>query len=422
MSSLNFKKLFTLKSTVLKNIGLTFSAQMFSRLLSAVSLMIVLRHIARETYGLVSLFQSSISVASGFILTGVNWGMIREIAAKVHNQNETKVIDAAFRFTLICALLLSAVVAFFYPFQNQTLSGGLLNWYLVLLAWGIVASSLMNFSIALLQAKSQFTTMAVALVSQGLLTLLFYVVLAVWHRLSLILILLATSTTPLLFIMVIVGKGYLHWSSFRGALTAVASIVKQYRWYVIYSSLLLLVSQMDVFMMANFFTPEDVGVYSVAAKLYGILLLALSAVHSVLLPAFSGLSDQREMYAKLKRSFNYTVPAALILLVVSFLFSRFIITLFAGNSYNEAITPFRILSIGSAISIIFSPSVNVLFALNKVRRIAFSGCLLITVAFLGHLLLTSRYGAIGAAAVTVVAYATINIFVFCSVRRLAQQS
>lgn len=391
---------------------------MFSRLLAAVSLMIVLRHISRETYGLVSLFQSSVSVAAGFILTGVNWGMIREISANVRTRNEAEVVNGAFRFTLICALVLGFAFALFYPFQKQELSGELLHWFLLFLVWGIVASSLMNFSIALLQAKNQFPTMAATLVAQGLLTLLLYTALTWMQTLSLIWILLATSSTPLLFLIVVVAKGYLRASSFHGALDVIVVIIKKYRWYILYSSLLLLSSQMDVLMMANFFSSRDVGIYSVAAKLYSILLLALSAVHSVLLPAFCGLNDKRDMYAKLRYSFKFTVPTALFLVVTSFLFSGFIINLFAGNSYSEAITPFRILSIGSAISIVFSPSVNVLFALNRVRRIAFSGCLLITVASLGHIFITSRFGAVGAAAVTVVAYATINIFVFFSVRKL----
>jgi O-antigen/teichoic acid export membrane protein len=195
-------------------------------------------------------------------------------------------------------------------------------------------------------------------------------------------------------------------------LQGVRHILGKARWYVLYSSLLAVSGQLDVLMMARYFSYVDVAVYSVASKLFSIFVLGLGAIHSVLLPRMSSMKDPDVLRSILLRSLRFSLPAAGVVLIVTAGWSSELIRFFAGPGYAGASAPLQILGGCAALSLVLSPSVNVLFALERNGVIALGGAIALTVGLVGHLLVTSRYGAYGAAWTTFCAYGAINGFFF----------
>ena len=161
--------------------------------------------------------------------------------------------------------------------------------------------------------------------------------------------------------------------------------------------------------LSRHFPLHEVGLYGFAYKIYGLSLMLMMSIKTVLLPTFSGITEK----AVLEKSFIKTLKATAwvsFCILVSIPFLGMFVEFFAGDRYAGACTMLQILIFGSAMSTLLSPPVNVLFALDKFKLIAMGGLFFIVVNVIGHLVFTSRYGGTGAAVVQVLSHLVLNIF------------
>jgi O-antigen/teichoic acid export membrane protein len=82
----------------------------------------------------------------------------------------------------------------------------------------------------------------------------------------------------------------------------------------------------------------------------------------------------------------------------------------AGQEYGPATGPLRVFLLGTALSAVFSPPVNALFALGKFRVLALGGLAMVSGSTALHLILIPRYGAMAAALVQVGSFFAMNFF------------
>jgi len=166
-----------------------------------------------------------------------------------------------------------------------------------------------------------------------------------------------------------------------------------------------------------------VGLYGFACKIYGISLMIMFSIKTVLLPTFSGIKERNELKTSFKKTLKATAGISVCFLI-SIPFLGFFVHTFAGERYSGAGTMLQILIFGTATSTLLSPPVNVLFALDKFKLIAIGGLIFVTINTAGQLALTPIYGGLGAASIQVLSHLVLNSYFTFNVYRLlyAQKS
>lgn len=164
----------------------------------------------------------------------------------------------------------------------------------------------------------------------------------------------------------------------------------------------LLMQSVDIILLTKYSSFERVAYYSVAIKLTTILSLVLASVNTVYAPSFAewySLKDFKSLKSGIKKStrliFVLTFPAILIV----FLFSEFILSLF-GPEYTVARNALIILLVGQAVNALCG-SVGVYMNMTG-KQVVFQRILITAFAIniTLNLLLIPTYDILGAAIAT----------------------
>lgn len=154
----------------------------------------------------------------------------------------------------------------------------------------------------------------------------------------------------------------------------------------------------------GFVTNEtEVGYYTTATKLYNILLAVFTAFTGVLLPRMSSLLSENkkdEFKSLLQKSINILFTFSIPAIIISTIMAPEIIQIIAGNGYEGAITPMRIvmplmLIIGYEQILV----IQTLMPLKKDKAILFNSILGAIIGVSMNLLLVSTYKSIGSSIV-----------------------
>lgn len=403
-----------IKSRTLKHISITFIGQVGARIITALAIMIVIRHLTKQEFGAISVIQSVIAIGSGVIFQGINWLFITSIASNRENKKYIfDLVNSIFSFTIFFSFAIALIILFVSHFFPRLISNNYLfinNSYFI--AWGIIINSLMNFSISFFQGNNEFIFSSFVTLLQSALLFVIYIILSFLNLINLFIVLVLATSLPIIPFIALRTKFKGFELTISLKVDAILELVKTSKWYIIYSSLIVISGQLDVLMMSKYFDLRDVGIYAVAAKIYSFFLIGLSAIHTVLLPKFASINSYEKQKKFLFRSMRLSIPISISLSLGIFIFGHLLIRLFAGPGYEDAVLPLKILGISAAISLIFSPSVNVLFAAFEIKKIAIAGMLLVCVSLASHIIITSQLGAVGAAISTLLAYTSINLFLF----------
>ena len=147
----------------------------------------------------------------------------------------------------------------------------------------------------------------------------------------------------------------------------------------------------------------EVGYYTTATKLYGLIMSLFTAFTGVMLPRMSSLlaEGRNDVFVQMtKKSIDVLLLFSLPIIVISEVYAPEIIQIIAGNGYENAILPFRIvmplmLVIGYEQIIV----IQMLSPLQKDKAILINSCLGAFVALLLNIIIVPRLGSVGSAIV-----------------------
>ena len=190
----------------------------------------------------------------------------------------------------------------------------------------------------------------------------------------------------------------------------------EYRYLFGYFFVLAFFSQTDVFMLDSLGTKKMLATYGSALRYYTLLLLALNAVHVVLLPLISQVrtvAELDEIYAKQLKMVMVFAPLALL----GGWLAQWIMPWADKGKYPGAVPVFRILAVSAIISFLFSPHANVVMRFNdfKFLFLLIGGGLLLNVAL--NFALIPPLAEIGAAGATLIAAGGVNFLTFLRARK-----
>lgn len=186
---------------------------------------------------------------------------------------------------------------------------------------------------------------------------------------------------------------------------------------LLYFSVVAVFSQIDIIMLRAIATELQLASYGSAFRYYALLMLALGAAHAVLLPAVQGAGNREaldRLYRQHFRLLLFFTPAVLL----GAWASGWILPWIDQGRYPDAVPAFRILCASAVISFACSPHVNFLMKLHRFRILLYLVLTGLSGAFLLLLVLIPYAGAVGAAWVTLIASASVNVPIFILAYRL----
>lgn len=173
----------------------------------------------------------------------------------------------------------------------------------------------------------------------------------------------------------------------------------------------------DIFLVAYFLSPREVGIYGIAMVIGEMLWRIPRVANTILLPRLRGESDRRsaELTARLNRIiFAFTLLCMLPLA----LFVDFIVELLYGNEYIEAGGAVLALLPGVLALSVFKLLVPNLIMRGRVWTFSFSVACSVVVMVLLDLFMIPAYGIIGAGIASSIGYTTASLIVLITVVKI----
>lgn len=198
-------------------------------------------------------------------------------------------------------------------------------------------------------------------------------------------------------------------------------LVGGHQWLFAYFLLSGIFSQVDVFMLAALGDDVMVASYGSAFRYYGILALALSSAHALLLPMIQQTGTREELDELLLKHRRLLVGFSAAVFVVAWASGWFIPLIDAGK-YPDAVPVLRILSVSIVISFAFSPHVNLILRCGQHRFLVLLMVCALFIALAGNYVLIPIHGAIGAALSTLVSAALVNVTIYLRSKVLLQHT
>ena len=188
-------------------------------------------------------------------------------------------------------------------------------------------------------------------------------------------------------------------------------MVKDSIWIILYMFMLSAFNQLDVMLLNQMRTAEDVANYGVAYKYYANVLSLLPALQVVLrvrnskkeVVENSGLQRQSVVQWLRKSS-----PLAGALFVLGVIAAYIALPILNGVEYNAAIITFDILLVGACLSYMTAPNVSIMISAGKQKTLFFLSIGSFLINLVGNLIFIPVYGANAAACTTILAHFFLN--------------
>lgn len=321
----------------------------------------VARLLGADAWGNFSLALSLITFGAILSVTGFDTLLMKLFSSQNKNQDLSIVYKRAAVIVISLAILFTAIVYL----AAGTIADGLFNNpgltpSFRIAAFAIFPFAVMSMNAGVLQGIKEIRSFVfIRFISHHLGALvLFLALLPFWGNNQVVVIAYTVSLYLIagLTIILLYRKGYRFFSIQQEVYQPqkIRSLLRQSLPFLFIASLFFIKGWIDTIMVGIFMTESDVGIYNIALKLSGVLLIMVSAVNAIAAPKFSESFSDNKM-AELKGSLRYssailfytTLPLFLLLM----LFPEQILSVF-GEEFRAGRLSLVILSIGSFISAI----------------------------------------------------------------------
>jgi len=418
---------FDLRHTFFTKLGGTFVIRVIALALGLVVQIVLARLLGTAGYGTFSLAFTIATLAGMIASFGFNQYLVREVASGVEGQRFGYVhglLRFSFRFALLLALVGGALLALLITLLQWPAETG--TRHAVLLA-------LISVPIYALINQRQGALGGLHRVEQGQLPenllrpLLFLAAIGcmfLWWRETINEVNVVLLNLGALFIAVTVG-GLLMRGAIPKAVKTSAPEAHTRSWllgagaFLLISGMATIQSQTDIVMIGAIRDVEQVGLYTVPARLAGLITFLFFASNLVIAPMIARLWEQKDkagLQQLVRRASRFvtlvTLPFALVLVVApGFLLGFF------GHEFKGGGDALVILTIGWFLNIALGPVTFLLSMTGHERLIARIVALSTLVNIALNAILIPTYGIEGAAVATGVSFLVWKITAMFMVRR-----
>lgn len=366
------------------------------------STIIVSRELGPEKYGIFSLLVALFTIAIQLSEFGISTPYVK-FASRVRSTFEKNNLFATIAFIrFLIALLLSTIIYYF----SKDLSVFILRTPLYqpeikIVSYSLIITSLFKHVIAHLQALQNFLRYNLLNISSQLLKLFCTVIVALQHFSSNNLYYLFTINIfyilPALLLYAFANVNKFRALTFR--FVQVKPIINMAFWVFLSSLAVLVMMQLDMFMLQKLSTTEEVGYYSAANQLAMAFPLITMSITTTLLPKLGDYlakhTIQQFVLIVLKKSY---LPITLLIILLAI--SSVLITNIYGDNYKPSISVFQILICSFLVGVIVNPISLVFYELDKAYILTWMNWAQLGINYSANLYFIPLYQANGAAFAT----------------------
>ncbi|MFA6105008.1 MAG: polysaccharide biosynthesis C-terminal domain-containing protein [Patescibacteria group bacterium] len=183
-------------------------------------------------------------------------------------------------------------------------------------------------------------------------------------------------------------------------------------WLALNSVFMIIAGKVDQIMVSRILDLEKLATFSIAMQFLYFYSLVLGSISSVITPKINSLRNKLELISYIKKSYRILIPVFIVALFLIFP-TKYLIILFFGQKYLDAIPIYLILSYSTLSSLIFLPFSLVLLAYSKTKLIALSGFLQFIINLALNWFFIRTFGLVGAAisyGISVILFNLYNVF------------
>lgn len=402
------------------NVALTLGGLGFERAITFATVTIILRFLPDAQGGAFVLMLRIAGFTGAFATLGLQTGAVRLISGALGEGNErwaNALLRTFFltRLGLAVALVAGGMLASSFIashfFGNPSVSR--------FVEWGFISAAgnaILMFSLHHLQAREYFGRYAVLTILTALTRIAAIMMMisigvlsadhaaATWALLPVGLAIIGLFIAPRLF---------LARPRRKDVIRARAELAKLGRWLTVSSLIAVVFVNLDSLLVARYLglTAEDR--YGAAVNLSLVVLIAATALFTVMLPAASRLSGPDRIREFYWRTLTLTTGGALLLLLPGIIGAPLLIRTVYGPEFLPAVSAFRFLYAGSLIAVIYA-TVGVIFLIaHKPAHVAGQAMAQLVVSVPCYIVLIPRQGIVGGAVGTFAGQLAALIYVVC---------
>ena len=389
-----------LKAKTLYQSVITSSSTILNGALGILFYILVARLLGPESFGIFSVSVITLTLIADVANIGTDTGIVKFVGSSIHKKRkralmflklglETKIVIGV-SFTVIGLIL---TPTFSHLLHKPELMVPLR--YAVLGAFGLL---LFLFTTSALQAIQKFWTWGVLNISMNFLRLMS--ILAV----SAVIVLDLEKSLFLYIIFPFLGSlvGILLLPRFftvKRELSVSKEFFNYNKWIAILVAISAVSSRLDMYLAVRLLTLAEVGVYSVAVNLAGVVPQIVLAIAVVAAPKLASFDSDLKARVYLKKLQIFVLTLAGVGLLVGTPLARILVPVVYGSKYVESISPFIILLTAQAIFLISIPAhTAVTYYFSSPKILVWMSIVHLAIVGILGLVLISNYGYIGAAA------------------------
>lgn len=401
------------KTKTIKDSAISFSGTFVNGLLGLVFYVLMARYLGPYFFGIFSVSVATLTLITSISDLGTDTGLVRFVGKYIRPDKERalrflklglKVKLAAWLVVLILGWLLAPFVSANILAKSELLIP------IRLALIGVGGALLFSFATHAVQAVQRFWVWSGLNVGGNLIRLLSVIFLISLTQLHLISGLIVYIAVP--FLGFLAGLFFIpSFFKVKNEFEVSKEFFKYNKWVALFVLIAAVSSRLDTYISTRLISLSEVGIYSVAIQLAGIVPQVVFALASVVAPKLAGFNSDIKAKNYLKKLQVFTLGLALVGLIAGIPLSRIVIPLFYGNQYLGSVAPFTILLVAQAIFLISVPVHTAVFYYFGYPKLFFFIALghLAIIAGLGVYLI-GLYGYIGAA-ITVLVGSVFNFIV-----------
>jgi O-antigen/teichoic acid export membrane protein len=395
------------RSPTARDSAIVFAGHLLTAGLGFVAVLVVSRTLGPANFGLFSAAQAVILVVSGVTDLGLSITMVRFVARDLR-MDEPRAHLTLQTATGVRLAMVVLIVLLSWPLAQATVRLGLGGQgspaFACLALIGAAVTLLLNFQVAIFQAYQRFLRLSAWTVGMNVLKLALVAGLwwLSWLRAGSALVAYVLATTvAVLVAWIFLPRRFLRQSAVPGERrTILAALFSFSKWVTVNYVMAMLMSRVDVFMLAHFRGTAEVGLYSAAFQLATVFPLLAGALFTVLLPKVSQMQGIAQLQAFVRRMLVVS-GIGLLLALPAVLFAGPLVHLLFSARYAASAGIFQVLCLNFMLTLVTQPLSTVLYATDRPDAMAAVASLQLALAVAGNWLLVPLYGGLGAAWVTV---------------------
>ncbi|MFA6232939.1 MAG: oligosaccharide flippase family protein [Bacteroidota bacterium] len=388
--------------------SVVFFGDVFAKFLTFLITLSFLALLTPNEYKLYGLFITVLAAINQFTDSGLHQSFIRFFA--LYKRDDPERAQAHYQFALRVKSVIVLLTSIALYFSAETIAITLLRTPelvvpLRMMTIAILGGGMMEFVLAVLQARQEFTRFTLIRISEAAIKTGVIYGAILQSVFSLSLVYASYAIAPLIVAVIalwFVSSSGKHvdydWKDIGREVLGFG------KWMMITSFATMFLMRLDVFMISPMLAdrPEEAGLYIAATKLCTPLIVLAGSVSTVFFPKAMELRSLVEMRRYVGRTFAVSLPVTGLGLI--YLIAMYFVTPSFFPKYTESMPLFAVLFIGYAWTIIGNPITMLMLSIGRERMGTWValGQLVLTVA--SHYWFITHMGSMGAAVSSVLVW------------------